>query len=510
MEPSFYLKNLARSGSFSNLIDIPFLLLAKERGVAGEDDLAPAVVMLTEDQKYDLSKKDYLSWLYINAGVTPEQASFRMKLSEGRYEDGSERNVEENRILARNSYRLLEGLFPGAAYSYRPWYDEIQKLDKRADNEAKRQFVAHHYRVFKETSEWEEVEFQSVIEQKFWNKIGLKILENVEGADYIWLRSAADFIDRIDGDDPYTGSTARAKFDAVAVQLPILSAAIALELEKHAAAHRIVRIGLETVVEAGADRKAISIKTPEFASLDVATRIHKSADPADRLVTLPMGSAQLGEKRWKELMESPLFVKHASKLVPSDAFWDILYPSTTPGAVPRALEERMKKLSGNGQHVWAQIEDTGKINSYGITIVNQTKSEGGYFTNAALTLRIENGKIESASYTVAGKQPIKIVLDEKRVLALSARGRRAHEKAAKAAKYEAGGYDKPLGEPFDDTVDATGKAGEETRAENAGDDEPTRAAEKSDRKKKKSAWPLSDEARRGLPMMGVTPKVGPK
>jgi len=456
MNISKFLTRISDDGNYSGHVNVPFLLLAHERGIIGEEELARAAVLSEEQQDcfYQISNEVLVS-LRINAGVGPEHAEFRRRISESRIDDGSRENLEENRLKAQESLRLLEKGFPGVARDYGRWLTEISRLEKRAFNTPTRQYAAGQYRLFHETSMWEEMEIQTLAERRMWNRVGISVLTEVQGSDALWLKSAMDFIDGIgDANADMGRPSQRFRFDAIAFQTAVLSAAVTWSLAELSTAYRLTEVGEKTVVEVDGLKTPVVVSTPEFASVDIAVRIHEGHHIGGGFVTLPPGPVQLGEKRWKKLMESPLFSAHPTRLIPSDDIWGIRFPAMIPSDPPSFLDRHLEGLRTPEQHLWAQVKDMDSLQRYGITVVNQFKTKNeGYNPNAALHLVIANGEIESAKYEIFGlkdNRSLIVEVDEARISNLVAHALKykkspSPKQTADPAKGSEGGRKKRFG-----------------------------------------------------------------
>ena len=495
-----YLRKLSDDGNYEGVINVPFLLLAHERGIVGEEELARAAVLIEEQRAgYYQVSNDVIKSLHFEADVAPEHAEFRKKLYESRYDDGSEQNLYDNRLQAGEALNSLEKSFPGTASAYRRWYDEIGRMDEKAVNAPTRQYVAQHYRAFKETSLWEEMEIQALFERLLWNKVGISVLIATEGSDALWLKGASEFISEIDEiDTNHRHASGRFKFDAVTFQTAVLSAAIMWSLKQSSQAHYLLNLGEKTIVEVEGAGGFIAVDTPEYSHIDLAARLHEGKGPSGGLVTLPAGPMQFGAERWKKLMGSPLFTKSDARLIPSDAFWGLKFPALKPEKPSAFLARHFEKWSSDEQHLWAQVNDIKGTGSYGLTIVNQTKAKDvGYNANAALHLVITNGEIESARYEIYGlnkNKSLTVEVDGNRIRRLVARARAAGA-SPRGKKRGANPKTKPVEKKMIGGISQSEKIKEARRS--------TRAAESVPEQKKKS----SEDGATGLAGTQLFPSI---
>ncbi|HPM41939.1 MAG TPA: hypothetical protein PLY45_05845, partial [bacterium] len=212
-------------------------------------------------------------------------------------------------------------------------------------------------------------------------------------------------------------------------------------LKETGAEIHILQIGEKTVLKTEKDGLPIILETPGFAKLGAPILAAGAKSPRDSVVSIPVGSRQLGRTRWTELASSPLFVPHDTTAVPSSRIFGATFPKQLPakeeieliaaGAFPEFGEDvRVSSMLGG-------IERDG---SYFVMMRSELMRHGAWIETASLSLKISNGTISESYYMfpgLPGGYALKVVLDSGRLGRLVAKG--------KADSF---------GSPFGDTVEA--------------------------------------------------------
>lgn len=398
-----FLTSLRQTGFSSPVIDVDFLIEAHRRNIIDDEQIVQVIPLLGDE--VDRFGGDDARALLATLGSFPSWEDLKYPL----FADGPKAEKPERiRQRAEKALELLAANSPAAADGLRSWSRTTAATFKKIVENAQ-----------------QELELQQLAEQRFRNSIDLAVLMHVYPDEAKWLLNPQSSFEAMSRTSAFSAADSRFRLDALFVQLPILSAALAWGIDRSMISYRIVEVGPKTTVKIDNLRDPLEIDTPQYAAIDTVASVNDQRLPGTRLVSLPVGPELVSPEHWKLLMQSPFFREHPAKLIPSDAFWGIRFPEWRPESLTKFVEKHVAPLSTRGQHLWADIVDLGRRGSYGITIVHQPKLEGGYRSNVGLSLVITGGKIESARYIIfglGGKQTLSIVIDERRLQELIAHG----------------------------------------------------------------------------------------
>ncbi|HPQ80398.1 MAG TPA: hypothetical protein PLZ86_01575 [bacterium] len=431
MKTSELLRKFSSLNMESRLIDVPFLLRAHEEGMVDETSLEPVSSLLAQefaDEWVPYPIADILD--EIGMSSRPSTTGIVGK------DRGTGSNLHKTYKLALSELGKLSTRFPEAADYYRPWLERIDKELELHRSKAEREKLEQSLNFFRK-SVYRELERQDIYEKHFWNGVQAKLLDHYDSEENRWLTSAHYFLSMLGGANDLSHSSNVLELGALKLQIPILARAISHSVETQGVRFNILGLGERTLLEIRGRGSHLSLDTPEFASLGVAMGAQDARPADDRLTSIAVGPEQTGWLRWKKLIQSPLFIKHGARLLPSKAFWGVRFPEFKPSDPPAFLEEHLVGWSSEDQHLWAKVLSLGKSTLYEITIVNQMKGRGGYIPNAALSLVISDGKIKSANYTIFklnGEGKMIVNVDKRRIENLVAR---ASKKSAPIVSKEA-------------------------------------------------------------------------
>lgn len=417
MATSDFLRELSRTGITSRVVDIPFLLKAHEEGIADESTLAPVASLLVgEVSRF---------WL------SPTIRAFIKELDLGRMAVDSGTfiprlippvNLQTEHRRAEKALEDLAARFPAAADDYRPWLGRISLAMEQNEDPRK---VKELFTFFEESVR-REIHRQDYAEQQFWNGIYAAILDHIDPEHSQWLISAHRFLNGIEGANKPTSTAGDLDSDALRLQLPILSAALIAGFAKESISYDLLQLGEQTTVKVAGEENAFVIDTPEFAGIDVAWAVRELRPADSRLVSLPIGPAQFGHTRWRELTESPLFQAFAAKLVPSSVPFGIAFPKKRPTIDD--LERVVKKAfpdKPDGQRIRVRLGGIQRNGSYGVFLSSETMRHRRWAEIASIFLTIVNGKVAAADYIFPGLpsgHALSVVVDEARLDELVAQG----------------------------------------------------------------------------------------
>ena len=429
MDAIGFLTGLEQARHFSRILDYRFALNAHRRGIVEAEEIENLVPLLIAevDQIGDAEARAFLETLRGD----PTLEIMRHPVAAG---PAKRERLEKIMPRAAEALRILSMTAPSAADAMRPWHDKLvaaaTELSKwSVVTTADRQSLETRFRILEELA-LAELDQQRIAEQMFWSGIDMAVIAHVNDEEAEWLLNTHSSFEAALRTDKPGNPLSSFDLDALFVQVPILSAALASGLDQLMIRYRIVELGPTTIVDIDNMPAPLVISTPQYAAIGDILRMQDERSPGDGVVALPVGPAQIGRKRWQELMQSPLVAGHSSKLLPSGLFWGDGYPASAPAQKQlTALVETIFPAASlpPGQVLRAQVHSVRSRGRYGITVTSGAAPGHGRARNVSLELDIADGKMVAAKYVIHGIEAghdLAVVVDEARLERLVARGRK--------------------------------------------------------------------------------------
>jgi hypothetical protein len=448
MRISDFIRELARVRFPSRAFDIPFLARALDEGIVGEEALDAALPLLVKEVDED-PHTDVWRHLY-------RQFPTLLAVEAGREEEASPGSMFSAAFRAQEAWERMFQKFPATADAYLVRQGRLLDTFRPEEGAALHRDLAEDLEAHAEMLESEYM-WQGIFEGQFHNGIGLGILRYFDLDVHQLLAETYEFFDeRGARHNPYSSAT-RHDRDALAIQVPILGAAILHELDVRGIRPRLRHLGGKVKVELDDHlRTAIVVGAPQYHVLDRPVLIWDERRPDERLVSLPTDPSLVGREAWERVTESPLFFKHGERLLPSNLIFGMCYPHSAPTCemlaamvegdlprrfrlVPRAQAQDLfpedKEFGGRvfaiadgsetAERAFLEMRAEGapKASAYRVIALLGTLRDKRVLEAAELEIDIEEGNVVGSRYRLRGDAPFTIEVGRERTDALVARAR---------------------------------------------------------------------------------------
>lgn len=236
------------------------------------------------------------------------------------------REFEGITTMLSQQFSDLARCFPVAAHAFHPWVqDAVREMGRvHASISAGVQRGALTRAHMVSAVLHAEYEWQRHGEDQFWNGIHLAVLKALEpeSGELELLLRAHGFLGgvlRKSRDGEMVGG----EREALKIQLPLMGAMLLARLQEHGVMPAIREVGFKVVAESGAGR--VQTVAPEYSMLDRPLLTKVPMDAA-ALVSLPVTAEMVDGALWRRLQQSPFFLPHAHRLLPSNRFWGMELP----------------------------------------------------------------------------------------------------------------------------------------------------------------------------------------